>query len=218
MQRLSRLFALVSLHSKIKRRIAAPLAAVVIVFCWTGAVKADPLTISSVQGGFYNLNTGELRYVDLGSNPNHVFNFTGPLIGYGPEQISYVAFRIQIPGITGPRTETLHITFTQTGGNSPTPPPINILDIGAFGPTDGYGMSAPFTGGYYEGAPFSYAFVGSINIVLRDSMGQVIDSFSSNFSVNRVIPVPEPVSLLLLGTGLAGVAARLRGKRQARRS
>jgi hypothetical protein len=199
-----------------KRNILITICGLLLTFFCAGAqqVKADPLTITGLEGGFYNLNTGELLYINLLSNPNHTFNFTGPIVGYGTEQVSQLAFRVYISGITGPRTETLRVTFTQTEGNSPLPPPIVINPIGEFGPTDGYGVFAPFTGGYYEGAPFSLAFGGMIHINIYDNAGQIVDSLSASFRVNRVVPVPEPATALLLGTSLAGLAAAVRKKRR----
>lgn len=41
-----------------------------------------------------------------------------------------------------------------------------------------------------------------------------LDSFNRNISAQQQQPIPEPTTMLLLGTGLAGVAARMRKRRK----
>jgi hypothetical protein len=156
------------------------------------SAKADPLTFSNVVALQNNATTG----VDLFSNPGTTL--------LGPQ----LSFLVDITGILPAGvTNTLLITYVEAGG---TPITKSFL-IPAFG-----NIQPPFTqlftitspGATFEGvmAVLTIDIIGSspdFVIPGGPNAGQMVDSYTYTFNVAK--PVPEPVSLILFGTGMIGV-------------
>jgi len=67
------------------------------------------------------------------------------------------------------------------------------------------------TGGTFFGVISTMGNIGRINIASANNGGELVD----NVAFGTAGPaVPEPMTILLLGTGLAGVAAKIRRKRK----
>lgn len=169
----------------------------VLGFSAAPSIKADPLLFANV--------------VAL-QGPNHVDLFSNPgitLVG------SHVNFLVDISGTlpTG-TTNTLMITFAEFGQapvtqSFPIPfggtyPPFTLLfAVNSLG-TVPSGTMATLTIDIIGSSP-DFIIPGG------PGMGQRVDSYTYSFSI---APVPEPVTLLLFGTGLIGVFGSLRWRRR----
>jgi hypothetical protein len=196
----------------------AVFSVLILVLFMTSRANADPLTFSDT----YAAQNGGSRTVPLFSNPGAVLVTQSSL--FGPND--YVIFSTHIKGIL-PVGATNILRFTLTQGSYIVikeyivPPqgitnPIDYITGAVFefpnAPSQMPDGSAP---GHASLFTLTIDLVGSnpdFMIPGGPNAGQMVDSYTYSFYV--VKPIPEPATLLLLGTGLAGVAARVLKRRR----
>jgi len=123
--------------------------------------------------------------------------------------------------VIGPNTfaDTFNLTFANAnavGFDVFSGPMAGNVAISIFDPANvllgTFSVLAPL-GGTFFGVISTTGNIGRINIASLASIpGELVDNVA--FGTTGTAPIPEPMTILLLGTGLAGVASKVRRRRK----
>lgn len=173
-------------------------------------VKADPLNFKDVNVFYYQ--NGQFTRHNLFSNQGATF-----VADEARVVVSVIVERVSTPS----SGQTLVVTAVGTGasGSTTLSQSIPIVFHPSFPNGVGYAFGFSFAPAYQPlsvlvtvdilGSSPDYTIPGGANA------GQRVDSYTYSFNV--VQPVPEPATVTLLGTGLAGIATWVRRRRKLRR-
>jgi hypothetical protein len=181
--------------------LVAILAVLAITMFGGGSAKADPLFFSNVVA----LQNGGSKTVDLFSNPGVTL--------IGPQ----ITFRVDVSGaLPSGGSDILQFTYLEAG----SPPQVQQFAIPLFG-TVQPPFSILFTSNSAGATVFGLPATLTVDLLNSNpdfiipggpNQGQLVNSQTYSFNVAQ--PVPEPVTLLGLATGLATLGLRRRRLKQ----
>src|SRR5260370_34580763 len=172
----------------------------IVGFLGMPCAQADPLHFSNTVA----LQNGNTR-VNLFSNQG--VTLTGP----------QVSFLVDITGtLASGETHSLLITYAELG-SSPVSQSFQIPAFGSIPPPFSQLFTFTSTNPSFSGTMASLTIdILGVNpdfvIPGGPNAGQLVDTYTYAFRVSQ--PVPEPATLLLLGTGVSGIAALRKSRRR----
>ena len=201
-------------------------AFLLIVLC--NVAKADPVVpVGTVLGGtiiasstIHQAISGSLQTLDHNGDPFLItFGSQGTALSFIGAPGTPVVFQAVIAGTADQGSVAMNMMFSGTG---PVIPQTNAptLDLIGFGTIQFSGFTC--TGGCVSGTPlfsFSGTFSGpvALHFTSFDFNGETRYQLRTATAILSNAEVPEPVSMLLLGTGLAASSIVIRRKRGLRR-